>query len=338
MYVATLSSLVLLYCVIYLTHSSNFTSYVADNRKNLHIPKFIHSYLIKIACEVRSQSKITSWVSGILEPQTSADDVFRIIKDLSLDDWKILLKDASFCNKLAYDKRNLLEFKSHIDDICMKLLIMNDDDKYDYYLAFFSQLLTCHYSEADLPYYEGFLEFSLSSHIGIYRFRSGSGSGIYLANKPSLDAVTEESLIQFACFLRLMEPSFVCRLDDTLVSTLLPGDQMFSVGHLPLEDAWRKYISSNITSTRVDTNPRSIPVELKPTKSDLGTVNKDEKKSKVKDSILVKFSDDLTLILTSKFINMMLCSAFSSRLTGVNNDFNAVEVSVPTSVEDSLLL
>jgi len=238
--------IVSLFLLIIAMHDVRFVEHVFVKRKIIHVPTFLEPMLVKVALRVNSKNRITSWSKGELNC-SDISDLISTLRSWDANAWSLIFI-GTFLESAMSKKYTMESFYRDIHSLFPE----ESDDLETYYdnlLAAVSNFVQSYRYPSDYSSFDGYLEYSESNNLGIYRFRNDKFDNCYIAQQISLDNVKDETVAFLACFLRLFAPSFTSKDGVSLPSTLLSGDAVVDVSNLSLLDAWTKYISYNRDGT-----------------------------------------------------------------------------------------
>lgn len=245
----TVSSLIILYCVLHTIHDSRFVEYVVKYNKSLTMPGFVHPMLTQVAALVESKQNKHGWITGNLINE-NASSALNFLSDMSDDELSTVLHLCKLSKyttpySLKSIQENLKEFSSisgHPEEII-----------YEDCCKFLKTVELCFYTN-ELTMWSGKLEWYTTHHYGIYRFNNSDSAHEFNVVSESCTTLSEGALNFFSCFLRIYDPLYTDQDGNAIPSIRRNCDVPFNVDG-DLIDYWQFYLSGSTytTPTSVDT-------------------------------------------------------------------------------------
>lgn len=257
---STFCSMFIYYCAIVLSHDSSFVDYVYNKNTYLNVPSNFVVHMLKVSLKANSSNKLIGYTTGELTSPITIDDIITSLNGLDITKFKSTLIGTGF--EGLFDLPYGTNTKSLLINT-IKTESKRFSNIHDFILFGATLPLTLVLFPKDLETFQGYIKFSTSPHLGIYRFRNYLHEDTFVANQTSVERLEISTLEMFSNYLFLFKPEFI--LGDKKLSEAGTTDVILDVGILQPVDVWFNYLSyihlpndpTHSSSTLVNSNSDS---------------------------------------------------------------------------------
>jgi hypothetical protein len=227
---------------------SSIVNSISHRNKTIDIPHFLATAMINLSTEVRSRNKVAGFTSGSMSSSFTWSEKHRVLSALSDDDINDIFSKSVF-SRICSDNKLFNEFKVEFGSLLETVNPTgNTDGDVDELINFLRSMtdIFMFNSKGPLPNFFGTISESITSKIGVYRFRKAAYNGItYICSQSSVSVLQEPTVNYLFCFLRIFKPTFFFNGEyENSTSLILPGEGLYDLTEVNVQMCWECFLGT----------------------------------------------------------------------------------------------